>query len=129
MATAAITELLVTLARAYRHGAHRRHPAYGAISAARERLLAQPEARTSLAAIAAEAGYSVSRFCVLYRTFFGLPPIEELLRARLDRAAALLRYGGVSVTATAERCGFSSLHYFSRCFKERYGVPPSQYTG
>ena len=127
MIEACITELLIALSRGYRHGEDHRHSAYGVLCAAREQLLSHPEEKTSLSDIAAGAGYSVSRFCVLYRTFFGLPPIEELIRVRLDRAAALLRYGGISVTAAAERCGFSSLHYFSRRFKERYGVPPSQY--
>ena len=127
MISAYMTELLITLARR----AHRRksspHPAYAAVAEARSRLLSHLDVQIPLSRLAAEAGYSVSRFCVLYRTFFGTTPALEVLHARLDRAASLIGYGGISVGEVAERCGFSSLHYFSRRFKEKYGVPPSRY--
>ncbi len=127
MISAYMTELLITLSRRYHHRESTPHPAYAAIAEARSHLLSHLDAQIPISHIAAEAGYSVSRFCILYRTFFGVTPALEVLRARLNRAAALLSYGGISVSEVAERCGFSSLHYFSRRFKEKYGVPPSRY--
>lgn len=127
MISAYMTELLITLARRARRKESAPHPAYTAIAEARSRLLSHLDVQIPLSRLAAEAGYSVSRFCVLYRTFFGTTPALEALNARLDRAAALIGYGGISVGEVAERCGFSSLHYFSRRFKEKYGVPPSRY--
>ncbi len=127
MIEAYMTELLIMLARRARRRESAPHPAYAAIAEARNRLLSQLDVQIPISRLAAEAGYSVSRFCVLYRTFFGSTPALEVLNARLDRAASLISYGGISVGEVAERCGFSSLHYFSRRFKERYGVPPSRY--
>ena len=122
-----MAELLITLARRARRRERAPHPAYAAIAEARSRLLSHLDVQIPIPRLAAEAGYSVSRFCVLYHTFFGITPTLEVLNARLDRAASLISYGGLSVGEVAERCGFSSLHYFSRRFKEKYGVPPSHY--
>ena len=127
MISAYMTELLITLSRRYRRRKSSPHPAYAAIAEARSRLLFHLDVQIPISRLAAEAGYSVSRFCILYRTFFGITPSLEVLNARLDRAASLIGYGGISVGEVAERCGFSSLHYFSRRFKEKYGVPPSRY--
>lgn len=45
---------------------------------------------------------------------------------RLDRAMSMLKAGNVMVYEVASRVGFGSESYFSRAFKERFGVPPSQ---
>jgi signal transduction histidine kinase/CheY-like chemotaxis protein len=53
---------------------------------------------------------------------------SDFLRTlRLKRAAAMLtaRVGNVSEVAFA--VGFNSLAYFSKCFREQYGVPASEY--
>lgn len=46
---------------------------------------------------------------------------------RLSRAAALLSEGRMSVTEIAEKTGFSTTSYMSKCFQERYGCRPSEY--
>ena len=45
----------------------------------------------------------------------------------IEKAVSLLGYSKISVTETAKLCGFSSVHYFSRKFKERTGVNPTHY--
>jgi len=46
---------------------------------------------------------------------------------RLQRAAQFLATNGISVADAAYSAGFNSLSYFSQCFKEKYGVTPSQF--
>lgn len=46
---------------------------------------------------------------------------------RLQRAAQLIRDGQLSITEIAERTGFSSTSYLSKCFQEMYGCKPSEY--
>nr|WP_136251367.1 helix-turn-helix domain-containing protein [Ningiella ruwaisensis] len=48
-----------------------------------------------------------------------------LRRYRLDRAQNLL-HNGASVTEVTYSVGFSSVSYFSQCFKQEFGYPPSE---
>ncbi|MCD8193144.1 MAG: ATP-binding protein [Tannerellaceae bacterium] len=57
----------------------------------------------------------------------GQPPTEFIRTIRLRRAAALLVAGGISITEVAEQVGISNPKYFSRVFKEFYGVSPRDY--
>ncbi len=47
---------------------------------------------------------------------------------RLKRAADLLQQPGIQVAEAAYLSGFGHLSYFARCFKEQFGVLPSEYT-
>lgn len=57
----------------------------------------------------------------------GQKPSEFIRTIRLRRAAELLRRGERSVTEVSYDTGFSSVSYFSRCFRTMYGVPPTQF--
>lgn len=54
-------------------------------------------------------------------------PMDLLRRARMEQAAALLAKRTYTVGEVAALCGIKDPLYFSRCFKERYGVSPSHY--
>ncbi len=55
----------------------------------------------------------------------GQKPSEFIRTIRLRRAAGLLREGRLSITEISYDTGFSSVSYFSRCFRTMYGVPPT----
>ncbi|MBQ2589905.1 MAG: helix-turn-helix transcriptional regulator, partial [Prevotella sp.] len=57
----------------------------------------------------------------------GQKPTEFVRIIRLTRAAALLREGKMNVKEISFATGFSSVSYFSRCFRTMFGVPPTQY--
>ena len=57
----------------------------------------------------------------------GQKPTEFIRTIRLRRAAELLRKGQLTVAEISYETGFSSVSYFSRCFRSMYGVPPTQY--
>lgn len=46
---------------------------------------------------------------------------------RLQRAADLLRQPGTPIAEAAYASGFGHLSYFSKCFKEQFGVLPSEF--
>ncbi len=85
-----------------------------------------------------QAGYTTEQFasdmCMsrmnLYRKIqkiTGQKPSEFVRMIRLQAAAKILREENISVSAVAERVGFSSPSYFTKCFKDAFGVQPLQY--
>lgn len=61
------------------------------------------------------------------KSLSGTTPVAFMRNVRLQRAAALLKEGGMSVNEVAEVTGFGSPSYFAKCFKKAYGVLPSEY--
>lgn len=54
-------------------------------------------------------------------------PVAFIRNIRLQRAAALLKEGKMTVNEIAESTGFGSPSYFTKCFKNEFGVLPSEY--
>jgi AraC family transcriptional regulator len=82
----------------------------------------------SLDALARIACFSPYHFHRLFRSLTGETLNEFVRRARVERAAAILRsVPDRSLSSVAAECGFGSLATFSRAFKERYGMPPGRW--
>lgn len=74
-------------------------------------------------------GLGVSR-SVLFgrcRTLLGTTPATFLRRLRLERAQALIREGGRSMTDISYTVGINDPHYFSKIFKKEFGMTPSEF--
>lgn len=72
---------------------------------------------------------SYSYFRSLFAKKFKMSPQYYVQHLRLLHACDLLATGMYNVTIVSEMCGFQSLSYFSRAFKNKYGVSPSDFTG
>jgi len=57
----------------------------------------------------------------------GQKPSEFIRSIRLRRAAVMLKEGALTVTEISYATGFSSVSYFSRCFRTMFGVSPTQF--
>ncbi len=57
----------------------------------------------------------------------GTTPVAFIRQIRLHHAAALLKTGELTVNEIAEKTGFSSPSYFTKCFKKEFDVLPSEY--
>lgn len=53
-------------------------------------------------------------------------PLNMLRNYRLEKAAISLK-NGYQVSIVSDECGFNSVPYFCRCFRENYGVSPKKY--
>ncbi len=62
------------------------------------------------------------------KSLIGLSPIEFISSLRLTHAAKLLQAGNMSVAEVCIATGFGTNYsYFAKRFKERFGVPPSEF--
>jgi AraC-like DNA-binding protein len=84
------------------------------------------------------SNYSVQQFSldmsmdrtVLYKKLqliTGMSPSDFIRSIRIKRAAFLLSKGQYPVGEVADRVGFNTPRYFSKHFKDAFGVTPSQY--
>ena len=66
-------------------------------------------------------------------SIIGITAAQLLIDARMQHAAHLISNArknkdqALSVTDIAFKCGYTDPKYFSRCFKQKYGVAPSEY--
>ncbi len=80
-----------------------------------------------IAALAAEAGLSLSRFERLMRAVLHVSPRQLLTRLRVEAAAQALRAGERSLAEIALACGFCDQPTFCRQFKAEMHVAPGRY--
>jgi signal transduction histidine kinase/DNA-binding response OmpR family regulator/ligand-binding sensor domain-containing protein len=71
----------------------------------------------------------VSRWHLLskVKSLVGLTPTEFIRETRLAHAAKLIEEGENNMTQITYMIGMTDSRYFSRCFKQKYGVTPTEY--
>ena len=62
-----------------------------------------------------------------FRREFGTSPINYLISRRVDESRFLLQKTDHPLSLIAEILGFSSLSYFSQCFRRVEGISPTEY--
>lgn len=86
--------------------------------------LYEPLTLEELAEIACFSPYHFHR---VFRGMVGETLAAHIRRLRLERAAQQLAYGKPSVTNLAFEAGYENLESFTRAFKDRFGIAPSEY--
>ena len=66
-------------------------------------------------------------FCRQFKKATGLTVANYILKTRIVMAKNMLLSESMTVGEVSEKCGFSSISYFCRVFKEDVGVSPKQY--
>ena len=62
-----------------------------------------------------------------FKKAFDMSPISYINFVRFSNAKAMLKTGYYGVGEVAEKCGFSSLGYFSWAFHKEFGISPSEF--
>ena len=83
--------------------------------------------KVTLGQLTAFMGYGPSRLGELFKARTGLPPLEWLIRHRIERACELLKDGDLSIVEIARRVGFDDPSFFGRVFRKRIGLTPGEY--
>lgn len=76
---------------------------------------------------AARFNYSPQYLSRKFHAQMGIPYRQWCDRLRMRKAAEMLHYGTLSVSAVAEAVGYCDDSSFIRAFKKTYGVSPNQY--
>lgn len=77
--------------------------------------------------IAAYGGLGISRASELFKEAYGCSVMDYAILMRLNNAREHILYDTISLEEAAFACGFTSYTHFSRMFRKRYGMSPSEY--
>jgi AraC-like DNA-binding protein/quercetin dioxygenase-like cupin family protein len=91
-----------------------------------EAMQNEPNRSWTTKQLARIGGYHPTYFAALFKEAVGHAPKHYLILERIRLAKTLLLELD-TIEATADRLGYSSVHYFSRHFKEVTGFTPSEY--
>jgi AraC-like DNA-binding protein len=103
------------------------HRRLGRLARAVERMRLEYAGPLRIAALAKDAGLSLSRFERAMHAVLRVSPRQFLTRLRVEAAAELLRKSKQPLAQIALDCGFCDQPTFCRQFKEATGMPPSAY--
>ncbi len=98
-----------------------------ALDRLRADMYSNPAQFRNVAELAAAVNLSKSHFQQLYKTLFGLPCYEDLLRARIMTAQYYLASTDLTVKEIAGLCGYDNDICFMHRFRARTGLTPCEY--
>jgi len=74
-----------------------------------------------------EMGMGRTVFFNKLKSMTGLSPVEFIREMRIKRAAQLLEERKYNITEVTYMVGMNDSRYFAKCFKNTYGITPSEY--
>ena len=77
--------------------------------------------------IAKGCSMSVSKLKLICKEEANCSPISLFISLKIDEAKRMITETSLNFTQIAERLGFTSVHYFSKLFKKKTGLSPSDY--
>ena len=77
--------------------------------------------------ICSSVSFSKYYFCKLFKDTTGMTLHQYVIEYRLNKSKELLSYTKLSIASIASSIGFNNTLTFSRQFKEKYGMTPSEY--
>jgi AraC-like DNA-binding protein len=90
-------------------------------------IVSSPGAMYRLGVMARSLHCSADHFARVFRKRKGVAPGEFVLVTRLEAAKNLLRGSSHSITRISELLGYRDVYYFSKQFRRRVGMTPTQF--
>ncbi len=81
----------------------------------------------SLKMISSAAMFCDNSLLLYYKRIFGISPLQYVICKRLQHAKALLKYTSLPLAIVVLKIGFQNPSSFSRLFRSKFGVSPSEY--
>lgn len=97
------------------------------IRSAQQYIQANIEEKLTVPAVAGSVEVSPSYLTALFHKHLQISPGEYIRRIKLGRSKQLIREGQMNFTQISENLQYSTVHHFSRQFKQMFGMTPTEY--
>ncbi|MDD3279296.1 MAG: AraC family transcriptional regulator [Lachnospiraceae bacterium] len=85
------------------------------------------DARIRISDLAGYVGVNRCYLTNIFKKVYGISPQQYLIRLRMERAAAMIKNSGSSISQIAESVGYEDALAFSKIFKQNFGMSPKAY--
>ena len=125
--------LLITLLREQTPAAHKVQPSNSINSEneivrnALQYIGTHVREKLSVPVVAKNVEVSPSYLTALFHKHLQISPGEYIRRIKLQESKQMIREGSMNFTEIAEALQYSTVHHFSRQFKEKFGITPTEY--
>ena len=97
------------------------------IRRAQQYVSAHIREKLSVPLVARKVDVSPSYLTALFHKHLEISPGEYIRRVKLQESKYLIREGKLNFTEIAAALNYSTVHHFSRQFKEKFGITPTDY--
>ena len=97
------------------------------IRKAQQYISSHVRSRLTVPLVAQNTDVSTSYLTALFHKHLQISPGEYIRRIKLQESKQMIREGSMNFTEIANALQYSTIHHFSRQFKEKFGITPSQY--
>ena len=134
MIIAQLSQLLLTLLReaaaptgAKLKTANAVHSENEIIRQAQQYISAHLREKLSVPLVARQVDVSPSYLTALFHKNLQISPGEYIRRSKLQESKQMIRENNLNFTEIAAALQYSTVHHFSRQFKEKFGITPTEY--
>lgn len=93
----------------------------------RNEILEHPQNDWNIADMAKQIGISRSHLQRLYKQFFSLSCMDDIITIRMNKAKQLLQHTELRIQEISAQCGYRNESHFMRQFREKCGMTALQY--
>ncbi len=133
MIIALLTQLLLILSRSAQSATNRLkasnalHSENEIIRRAQQYISTHIREKLSVPTVAKMVDVSPSYLTALFHKNLQISPGEYIRRIKLQESKQMIRENALNFTEIAAALQYSTVHHFSRQFKEKFGITPSEY--
>ena len=128
-----LTQLLISLQRNLEDAPGKLRTAYSVqsenaiISRAQQYIGTHVRQKLTVPLVARQVDVSPSYLTALFHKHLKIAPGEYIRRIKLQESKQMIRENTMNFTEIAAALQYSTVHHFSRQFKEKFGITPSEY--
>ncbi len=108
-------------------GSHALNAENQTIRQAQQYIAGHVREKLSVPVVAKRCDVSPSYLTALFQKHLAISPGEYIRRLKLQESKQMIREGTLNFTQIAEALQYSTVHHFSRQFKEKFGITPTEY--